>query len=99
MNLFDNVISGLVAKGEAIVVGNTPAQPVTDWGASPSFARWYGEVVVGRNVDGGTETDYHYGYSNDEDPNVHDLVPEGWDLLEETLNEIKPPGTKGWLDE
>jgi hypothetical protein len=61
---------------------------VTDWDATPSTARWYGEVIVGKE---GEDTDYQYGYSNDEDPNVHDLVPEGWELLEEKLNEIRPP--------
>lgn len=60
---------------------------MTDWAAIPSTARWYGEVIVGKP---GEDTDYHYGYSNDEDPDVHDLVPEGWEVLEETLNEIRP---------
>ncbi len=53
------------------------------WQAAPSEALWCGEVVVGREVDGGTETDYFYGYSADEDePDAADLVPVGWDLLE-----------------
>lgn len=59
----------------------------TDWNAHPNTARWYGEVTVGKD---GEDTTYQYGYSNDDAPNVLDLVPEGWECLGETLNEIRP---------
>lgn len=58
----------------------------TDWGAAPNTAKWYGEVVVGRDVPGGgTETDYFHGYSNDADPHVGELTPDGWETLESKL--------------
>lgn len=56
----------------------------SDWGATPSSSLWYGEVICGRDATG--ETDYFYGYSNDPDPDVADLVPDGWELLESTRN-------------
>lgn len=58
---------------------------VTNWTAAPSTALWYGEVIVDKE---GEDTTYEYGYSNDEDPNVHDLVPDGWTELESKLERI-----------
>jgi len=53
------------------------------WGAAPSEARWYGFVVIGRDVDGGTETDHVDAYSAAEDrPDTLLLVPDGWEALE-----------------
>lgn len=56
---------------------------MTDWSAAPNTSQWYGEVIVGKD---GEDTDYHYGYSNDAEPDVTALVPDGWTLLESTLN-------------
>ena len=53
---------------------------MSDWKAEPQGSLWYGEVICGRPG----ETDYFCGYSNDADPDVTDLVPEGWELLEST---------------
>jgi hypothetical protein len=57
------------------------------WHAPPSNARWYCEVVFGKDLPGGgTETDYNSGYSASvEKPDldsVWDLVPEGYTILE-----------------
>ncbi|WP_439377849.1 hypothetical protein [Amycolatopsis lexingtonensis] len=57
---------------------------MSDWSAAPSAARWYGEVIVSRPG----ETDYHYGYSTDDDPDVGELVPKGWDLRESKRVEL-----------
>lgn len=57
------------------------------WGALPGESLWYGEVIVGRNIPGGTETDYQYDYSQQiAAPDVTLLVPEGWELLQSQLN-------------
>jgi len=54
------------------------------WKASPQDddVIWYGEVVVGRDVPGGTHTTYQYGYSAELDPDPSGLCPDGWAVLE-----------------
>jgi hypothetical protein len=60
----------------------------SEWAAHPQRALWYGCVVIGRTVRGGTQTDYAYGYADCADaPDVALLVPAGWDLLE---SEVTP---------
>lgn len=62
------------------------------WHATPEDAVWYGEVVIGRDVPGGTDTTYEYGYSTDDDPDVKLLVPDGWSMLESKRNPIQWAG-------
>ena len=45
----------------------------------PDEADWYMEVTYGRDVPGGTETDYNYGYYKGAKPTrPSDLVPPGF---------------------
>jgi hypothetical protein len=58
----------------------------------PAEADWYVEVIFGRDVPGGTETNYSYGYYAGDQPGadeVSDLTPPGFDVLESV---IKPTG-------
>lgn len=49
----------------------------------PDEADWYMEVTYGRDVPGGTETDYNYGYYKGAKPTrPSDLVPPGFKVLE-----------------
>lgn len=61
---------------------------MSDWSAAPSGADWYGNVVV-QMPDG--ETDYFDGYSEDDEPDVTELAPEGSIVLESRL-EATPQG-------
>jgi hypothetical protein len=57
--------------------------------AEPKGAKWYGEVIVGRDVPGGTATDYYYGYSDAvEAPDLSGLVPDGWTVLDSMLIQL-----------
>lgn len=70
---------------------------VTGWAAAPSVALWCAFLVIGRGDSRtGTETDYVYAYSADDDaPDTACLVPDGWELLEPA--EVKPtPGNPLW---
>lgn len=56
----------------------------SDWHDAPRDALWYGEVICSHPDQ---DTDYFYGYSSDDEaPDVALLVPEGWTLLESTVN-------------
>lgn len=49
----------------------------------PLHADWYASAVIGRDVDGGTETSEVDGYFRGEKPQRRHLnVPEGWKVLE-----------------
>lgn len=58
------------------------------WGADPKGAVWYGEVIAVK----GDETDYFYGYSTEDDPDVTSLVPDGWKMLESKRNPVQWAG-------
>lgn len=74
---------------------------MTAWNDAPG-SKWYGEVVYGRSWEigsyTGTETDYAYGYSNDEEPPaVELLLPEGMELIESRVELTSAPNvTSGW---
>lgn len=58
----------------------------------PSEADWYVEVTFGRDVPGGTETNYAYGYWAGDRPSTGEiaaLTPAGWDVLESV---VRPAG-------
>lgn len=58
----------------------------------PSDADWYVEVIFGRDIPGGAETNYAYGYWAGAQPGpaeVASLVPPGFSKLESV---IKPAG-------
>lgn len=68
--------------------------------ATPREARWYVEIIIGRDVtDGGhyggnvigTETESIDGYTDQEDrptvKQINSLVPEGWKKVESTVTE------------
>lgn len=61
------------------------------WHAHPSEARWYCEVIFGKDLpNGGTETDYNYGYSaaaqEPDHDSVWDLVPSGYTIVEYSVH-------------
>jgi hypothetical protein len=64
-----------------------------NWSADPQRARWYGEVIGSVP---GEDITYVYGYSADDDePDIEDLVPQGWEVLETSL---KPtPRNPAWV--
>jgi hypothetical protein len=66
---------------------------VSDWNASQLDAKWYGEVVFGWTLpDGGTETDYNYGYSsNESEPDPRQMSPDGveYEILEYSVFRVK----------
>jgi len=63
------------------------------WKAAPRDARWYGEVI-GSLPD--EDIDYVYGFSaDDEEPDISDLVPEGWVVEESTIKAT--PGNPAWV--
>lgn len=57
------------------------------WHATPSSARWHCEVIFAKE---GEDTDWNSGYSESierpDDDSVWDLVPDGYTLIEYTVN-------------
>jgi hypothetical protein len=56
---------------------------------APSQARWYVFAVIGRDIDGGTETsEISNYYGSDRRPTRADIRPEGWQVLEFTTRAV-----------
>jgi hypothetical protein len=57
--------------------------------ASPGQARWYALAVIGRDVDGGTETnEVSNYYENQRRPQRADFRQPGWQVLEFTVRAV-----------
>lgn len=63
-----------------------------NWTAEPRDSRWYGEVI---GSPPGEDITYVSGYSNDEEPDIAALVPDGWDVEEWKM--CATPRHPGWL--
>jgi hypothetical protein len=70
-----------------------PEEPWDTWSAAPSEALWYGEVIGSKL---GEDIDYVYGYSSATDePDIDDLVPEGWVVEEGKI--LPTPRNPAWV--
>lgn len=55
---------------------------------NPNEAEWLLFLVIGRDISGGTETDYLNLYFKGEIPRPKDHIPDGWELIESHIDAI-----------